>query len=147
MYEIRFYRDKNDKEPVKEYIAEMAAKKDKDSRIKLNKIMDYVKPLGNKKAFAQTTTSLALLYQGMWQEHKNPESRETQEMLEKLAFYQQDAIGIFEDIFQGKLHPNLASAYNNMAENCTAFEKKRNVLQLALDCLEKCRKIRVEGLN
>ncbi len=45
MYEIHFYRDKNGKEPVKEYIAKLAAKKDKDSRIKLNKIMDYVKAL------------------------------------------------------------------------------------------------------
>lgn len=45
MYEIYFYKDKNGKEPVKEYIAELAAKKDKDSRIKLNKIMDYVKTL------------------------------------------------------------------------------------------------------
>ena len=45
MYEIYFYRDKNGKEPVKEYIAGLAAKKDKDSRVKLNKIMDYVKTL------------------------------------------------------------------------------------------------------
>lgn len=45
MYEIHFYRERNGKEPVKEYIARLAAKKDKDSRIKLNKIMDYVKIL------------------------------------------------------------------------------------------------------
>ena len=45
MYEIHFYKDKSGKEPVKEYIAKLAAKKDKDSRIKLNKIMDYVKTL------------------------------------------------------------------------------------------------------
>lgn len=45
MYEIYFYRDKNGNEPVKDYIAGLAAKKDKDSRIKLNKIMDYVKVL------------------------------------------------------------------------------------------------------
>lgn len=37
MYEIHFYRDKNGKEPVKEYIAGLAEKKNKDSRIKLNK--------------------------------------------------------------------------------------------------------------
>ena len=30
MYEIYFYKDKNGKEPVKEYIAGLAAKKDKD---------------------------------------------------------------------------------------------------------------------
>ena len=45
LYEIHFYRDKNGKEPVKEYIAKLAAKKDKDSRTKLNKIMDSVKTL------------------------------------------------------------------------------------------------------
>lgn len=45
MYEIHFYKDKNGKEPVKEYISELAGKKDKNSRIKLNKIMDYVKAL------------------------------------------------------------------------------------------------------
>lgn len=45
MYEIYFYRDKSGKEPVKEYMAELAGRKDKDSRIKLNKIRDYVKAL------------------------------------------------------------------------------------------------------
>lgn len=43
MYKIHFYKDKSGKEPVKEYIERLASKKDKDSRIKLNKIMDYVK--------------------------------------------------------------------------------------------------------
>ena len=46
MYEIHFYRDKSGKQPVKEYISKLAGKKDKDSRIKLNKIRDYVKALG-----------------------------------------------------------------------------------------------------
>lgn len=45
MYEIYFYMDKSGKEPVKEYMAELAGRKDKDSRIKLNKIRDYVKAL------------------------------------------------------------------------------------------------------
>ena len=45
MHKIYFYRDKNGKEPVAEYIAEMAQQKDKDSRIKLNKIRDYIKVL------------------------------------------------------------------------------------------------------
>ncbi len=40
MYEIYFYKDKNGKEPVKEYMAELASRKDKDSQITLNKIMD-----------------------------------------------------------------------------------------------------------
>lgn len=45
MYEIYFYKDSSGKEPVKEYIAGLASRKDKDSRIKLNKIMDYIKAL------------------------------------------------------------------------------------------------------
>lgn len=45
MYKILFYQDKNGSEPVAEYLAALAAKKDKDSRIKLNKIRDYLKTL------------------------------------------------------------------------------------------------------
>ncbi len=45
MYEIQFYRNKNGNEPVAKYIARLARKKDKDSRIKLNKIRDYIKIL------------------------------------------------------------------------------------------------------
>lgn len=45
MYKIYFYREKSGKEPVAEYIAGLAEKKDKDSRIKLNKIRDYIKVL------------------------------------------------------------------------------------------------------
>lgn len=45
MHKIYFYKDKNGKSPVKEYIAALAAKKDKDSRIKFNKIRDYISVL------------------------------------------------------------------------------------------------------
>ena len=45
MYEVNFYKDKNGKEPVKEYLIKLANKKDKDSRINLNKIRDYIKIL------------------------------------------------------------------------------------------------------
>lgn len=45
LYEIYFYKDKNGREPVSEYIAELSGKKDKDSRIKLNKINDYIEVL------------------------------------------------------------------------------------------------------
>lgn len=45
MYEIHFYRDKNGQQPIKEYIIELGKKKDKNSRIKLNKIRDYIKAL------------------------------------------------------------------------------------------------------
>lgn len=45
MNEIIFYRDKKGKEPVYEYLQELSRKKDKDSRIKLTKIQDYIKIL------------------------------------------------------------------------------------------------------
>ena len=45
MYEIIFYRDKNGKEPLLEYIEELAGHPDKESRIKLQKIQDYIKYL------------------------------------------------------------------------------------------------------
>ena len=47
MYEILFYRDQNDIEPVKEYLLSLAQNESKDSRIKLNKIRDYVKLLSD----------------------------------------------------------------------------------------------------
>ena len=45
MHKIYFYKDKNGKEPVAEYLKELATQKGKDGRIKLNKIRDYVKAL------------------------------------------------------------------------------------------------------
>lgn len=45
MYEIYFYRGKDGSSPVADYIRELAKKKDKDSRIKLNKIQDYINAL------------------------------------------------------------------------------------------------------
>lgn len=45
MHKVFFYKDKNGNEPVAEYITELARRKDKDSRIKLNKIRDYIKIL------------------------------------------------------------------------------------------------------
>jgi phage-related protein len=45
LYRIRFYEDRNGKKPVAEYLKALAAKNDKDSRIKLNKIRDYIKLL------------------------------------------------------------------------------------------------------
>lgn len=45
MHKIYFYREKNGKEPVLDYLRELISKGDKDSRIKANKIRDYVKVL------------------------------------------------------------------------------------------------------
>ena len=45
MFEVFFYRDKNGNEPVFEYIKELTGKADKDSRIKANKILDYIRYL------------------------------------------------------------------------------------------------------
>ena len=45
MYEVVFYQDKNGKEPVHEYLQDLAQQKGKDSRIKLNKVQDYIEAL------------------------------------------------------------------------------------------------------
>ncbi len=45
LYNIYFYKDKSGKEPVAEYLSDLSTKNDKSSRIKLNKIRDYVKLL------------------------------------------------------------------------------------------------------
>ncbi|MBQ4159859.1 MAG: type II toxin-antitoxin system RelE/ParE family toxin [Clostridia bacterium] len=45
MYSVKFYKDKNGNEPVKEYLTSLAARTDKDSRINLNKIREYIKIL------------------------------------------------------------------------------------------------------
>ena len=48
MHPIYFYRDKQGRQPVIEYLEELAARKDKDSRIKLNKINDYIEALSRE---------------------------------------------------------------------------------------------------
>lgn len=45
MYSIRFYKDKNGKEPLKEYLQELGSRTDKNSRINFNKIRDYIQTL------------------------------------------------------------------------------------------------------
>lgn len=45
MYELYFYRDRKGRLPVLEYLEELSRKKDKDNRIKLNKITDYLQIL------------------------------------------------------------------------------------------------------
>lgn len=45
MHPIYFYKDRNGHEPVKEYLQELAKKNDKDSRIKSDKINDYIEAL------------------------------------------------------------------------------------------------------
>ena len=45
MHKIHYYKTAQGEAPVTEYISELDSKDDKDSRIKLNKIRDYIKAL------------------------------------------------------------------------------------------------------
>ncbi|GHT97666.1 hypothetical protein FACS1894142_2690 [Spirochaetia bacterium] len=45
VYEVVFYQDKNGKVPILEYLHGLAKRKGKDSRIKVNKIQDYIEAL------------------------------------------------------------------------------------------------------
>jgi len=42
MHKIYFYKDKRGKEPIPDYLKSLAEKSDKDSRIKANKISNYI---------------------------------------------------------------------------------------------------------
>jgi phage-related protein len=42
MYEIIFYKDRNDHDPIKEYIYELSRRQGKDARVKLKKIIEYI---------------------------------------------------------------------------------------------------------
>lgn len=42
MFDVFFYKNRQGKEPVLEYIQELDNRKDKDSRINANKIYDYI---------------------------------------------------------------------------------------------------------
>jgi phage-related protein len=56
MYRIVFYRDRNGKEPVYEYLRELSTRSDKDSRIKANKLNDYI------QALSEYGTSIGMPY-------------------------------------------------------------------------------------
>ncbi len=45
MYKIRFYKDKSGNTPVLDYLRKLVSKTDKNSRIKANKIREYIKIL------------------------------------------------------------------------------------------------------
>ena len=45
MFDVFYYEDKNGKSPIADYIQDLAARRDKDSRIKLNKLYEYAKYL------------------------------------------------------------------------------------------------------
>lgn len=45
MFKVNFYSDADGKEPVKEYIDSLIIKNNKESRIKLNKIHEYIQIL------------------------------------------------------------------------------------------------------
>ena len=45
LHEIIFYKDRSGRVPVLEYMQELGKRKGKDSRIKLNKINDYIQAL------------------------------------------------------------------------------------------------------
>ena len=49
MYNIVFYKDKNGNSPLIEYMRELAAKHDKGSRVKANKINDYIEYLAKER--------------------------------------------------------------------------------------------------
>ena len=111
VHRIYFYKDKSGKRPVADYLMELAGKKDKDSRIKLNKIRDYVKalshidgdiwelrPIRDRIFFvAWTGGSFVLLHQFMKKTQKTP-AREIERA--KREFEDLKERGIVEDEYE-----------------------------------------------
>jgi len=52
LFTIVFYKDEQGREPVKDYLMELAGKGDKDSLIKKNKFRDYIRILSEKGTYA-----------------------------------------------------------------------------------------------
>ena len=48
MHEIIFYQDRNGRQPVLDYMEKLGKSKSKDSRIKLNKLNDYIELLSQQ---------------------------------------------------------------------------------------------------
>ena len=48
VYRVFYYKDKNGKSPIADYIRGLAAKNDKNNRVKLQKIFDYVNYLSKE---------------------------------------------------------------------------------------------------
>jgi len=42
VHKVFYYRDRNGKSPIADYLRDLTTKRDKDSRIKLQKIRDYI---------------------------------------------------------------------------------------------------------
>lgn len=61
MYKNQIYKDEKGKEPITEYLNELSKNKSKDSRIKLNKILEYIKVLQRNRNLASTADDSKLI--------------------------------------------------------------------------------------
>ncbi len=55
MHAIYFYKDKQGNQPVLDYMRELARRDNKDSRIKLNKLNDYIELLSQQGTLCWST--------------------------------------------------------------------------------------------
>ena len=96
--------------------------KDRDAEADYLKAYELRKKLKSQKYIAEITGNLALLYQGMWCELKEEEKKRKKSLLISARKFEKESVQMFEKIFNGVLHPNMASAYNNMAVICYSLE-------------------------
>ena len=57
VHAIYFYKDKQGNQPVLDYMRELARRDSKDSRIKLNKLNDYIELLASREPVLANPTS------------------------------------------------------------------------------------------
>lgn len=67
LHEIIFYRDRSGRCPVMDYLDELAGQNGKDSRIKLNKVNDYIQALAVYGTEGLTENYVKRLSGGIWE--------------------------------------------------------------------------------
>ena len=77
MYQVYFYKTPNGDQPVLDYLTDLLSKKDKDSRIKANKINDYIQILSEYgtragEPYMKHIDGFVLLHQLMKKSQKTP---------------------------------------------------------------------------
>ena len=101
MHEIIFYQDRNGRQPVLDYMEKLGKSKSKDSRIKLNKISDYIqalsvdgeiwelRPIRDRILFAAVVNGrYVLLHQFIKKTQKTP-AREIEQAKRELADFKE----------------------------------------------------------
>lgn len=118
MYEIIFYDDENGRSEIEDYLEELSKKNDKDSRIKLNKIVSYIDLL-SKKGIAIGEPYIKHISKDIW---------ELRPVRDRILFaYWDNNKFILLNIFMKKTRKTPKSEFEKAIKNLESFKKRRNI--------------------